>query len=57
MCFLRDTMNYDIHCTRYHMIIMIETKYLMLMRFTLQVDMYYLVEVVLFHESLASRPS
>jgi hypothetical protein len=33
------------------------TGYLMLMRFTPQVDMCSHLEVALFHESLASRPS
>jgi hypothetical protein len=41
----------------YYRVIMMQIGYLMLMRCTPQVDIYSHLEVLLFHESVASRPS
>ncbi len=57
--YLEGTMSYGIHYIgypRYYRVIVIQIGFLILMRLKPQVDMYSLLEVALFHESLASRP-
>jgi hypothetical protein len=60
LCYLKGTMSLGIHYTgtqQYWRVIVMQTRYLMLMRYMPQVDMCFHLEVVLFHESLASRSS
>jgi hypothetical protein len=58
--YLKGTMSLGIHYTgtqQYWRIIVMQTGYLMLMRYMPQVDMCFHLEVELFHGILASRPS
>jgi hypothetical protein len=60
LCYLKGNMSYGIHYTRYTRVLevtVMQIGYVMLMRFTLQVNMYSHLVVVSFHRSFASRPS
>jgi hypothetical protein len=58
--YLKGNMSYGIHYTRFPRVlevVVMQIGYVMLMRFTLQVNMYSHLEVVPFHRSFANKPS